>query len=209
MIIQSIALLDQMDKDLNTFAMRIREWYSWHFPELKDLVKDNYMFARCAAFIQDKASLFAQTEAEVGDRDGDDDERKMESSPTVDKLPGLVEIVGDPDTANAVVNSAKTSMGMACSAVDMINIVNFTQRMVKLAEYRKQLATYLSDKMSIVAPNLSTLIGDTVAARLISKVGSMYMSCLSVESDCCCCCFFFYENIYFYLSSFCFYRLDR
>lgn len=166
MIIQSIALLDQMDKDLNTFAMRTREWYSWHFPELKDLVKDNYMFARCAAFIQDKSSLFTSVE----NNDGEEEDRKMPASTGVDKLPGLIEILGDPDTANAVVNAAKTSMGMACSAVDMINIVNFTQRMIKLAEYRKQLATYLSDKMSIVAPNLSTLIGDTVAARLISKV---------------------------------------
>lgn len=52
MIIQCIAQLDQMDKDLNTFSMRVREWYSWHFPELKEVVKDNYMFARCAAFIQ-------------------------------------------------------------------------------------------------------------------------------------------------------------
>lgn len=52
MIIQSIALLDQLDKDLNTFAMRVKEWYSWHFPELKDIVKDNYIFARCAAYIQ-------------------------------------------------------------------------------------------------------------------------------------------------------------
>ena len=34
MIIQSIALLDQLDKDINTFCMRIREWYSYHFPEL-------------------------------------------------------------------------------------------------------------------------------------------------------------------------------
>ena len=34
MIIQSIALLDQLDKDINTFAMRMREWYSYHFPEL-------------------------------------------------------------------------------------------------------------------------------------------------------------------------------
>ena len=32
MIIQSIALLDQLDKDLNTFAMRVKEWYAWHFP---------------------------------------------------------------------------------------------------------------------------------------------------------------------------------
>jgi RNA processing factor Prp31 len=54
--------------------------------------------------------------------------------------------------------------------VDMVNIVNFTQRMVKLAEFRKNLSTYLSDKMNIVAPNLSALIGDTVGARLISKV---------------------------------------
>lgn len=39
MIIQSISLLDQLDKDLNTFAMRVREWYCWHFPELRELVK--------------------------------------------------------------------------------------------------------------------------------------------------------------------------
>jgi nucleolar protein 56 len=52
MIIQSIALLDQLDKDLNTFAMRVREWYGWHFPELKNIVRDNYLYARCAAFIQ-------------------------------------------------------------------------------------------------------------------------------------------------------------
>merc|ERR1712194_11056 len=53
-----------------------------------------------------------------------------------------------------------------CSAVDMVNIVNFTQRMIKLA-------SCMSHKMSVVAPNLSTLIGDTVAARLISKAGSL------------------------------------
>ena len=33
-IIQSIAILDTLDKDINTFAMRVKEWYGWHFPEL-------------------------------------------------------------------------------------------------------------------------------------------------------------------------------
>ena len=63
----------------------------------------------------------------------------------------------------------------------MVNIINFTQRMVKLAEFRKNLAAYLSDKMSVVAPNLSALIGDTVAARLISKVGrtSWFLLCFN------------------------------
>ena len=157
MIIQSIALLDQMDKDLNTFAMRIREWYSWHFPELRDIVKDNIMFARAAACIQDKSSLFQSSS------DDGDDEKK-------DKIADLILIVGDEDMAKAIQAAARTSMGMDCSAVDMVNIVNFTQRMVKLAEFRKNLSQYLTDKMNVVAPNLSALIGDTVGARLISKV---------------------------------------
>eukprot|EP00540_Astrosyne_radiata_P010476 CAMPEP_0116865810 /NCGR_PEP_ID=MMETSP0418-20121206/25668_1 /TAXON_ID=1158023 /ORGANISM="Astrosyne radiata, Strain 13vi08-1A" /LENGTH=417 /DNA_ID=CAMNT_0004501351 /DNA_START=178 /DNA_END=1431 /DNA_ORIENTATION=- len=162
MIIQSIALLDQMDKDLNTFAMRIREWYSWHFPELKDMVKDNYMFARSAAFIQDKASLVQGSGEE--DSAGENVQNKLE---------GLTEILGDEEMAKAVVSGARSSMGMDCSVVDMVNIVNFTQRMVKLAEYRQELALYLTEKMSVVAPNLSALVGDTVAARLISKAGSL------------------------------------
>jgi len=153
MVIQSIALLDQLDKDLNTFAMRVREWYSWHFPELKNIVADSYMYARVAALVQDKGSLFSEG--------------------SEDKVEKLLEIVGEQETVDAIVAAAKTSMGMDCSPLDMYNVTNFTQRMVALGAYRKQLALYLSDKMSIVAPNLSTLIGDTVAARLISKAGSL------------------------------------
>ena len=40
MVIQAIALLDTLDKDVNTFVMRVREWYSWHFPELVKIVAD-------------------------------------------------------------------------------------------------------------------------------------------------------------------------
>jgi nucleolar protein 56 len=172
MIIQSIALLDQLDKDINTFAMRIREWYSWHFPELKDIVKDNIAFARTAAFVQNKATLFTSSSSSHDPTEddtpmnGDHDEHNSDS----DKLMALSEIVGDIDTATLIVTAAKTSMGMECSSIDMLNIINFTQRMIKMAEYRKQLQFYLSDKMNMVAPNLSALIGDSVAARLISKV---------------------------------------
>jgi len=37
-IIQAIATLDQLDKAVNTFSMRVREWYGWHFPELIRIV---------------------------------------------------------------------------------------------------------------------------------------------------------------------------
>jgi nucleolar protein 56 len=45
--------------------------------------------------------------------------------------------------------------------------------MISLALYRKQLYAYLEEKMATVAPNLSALIGETVAARLIQKAGSL------------------------------------
>lgn len=149
MIIQSIALLDQMDKDINTFAMRVREWYCWHFPELRHIVTDNFTFARCASFIKDKSQL---------------DETK---------LAGLVEIVGEEDIAARILKAARSSMGMDTSEQDMMNIIIFTDRMISLALYRKQLYSYLEEKMATVAPNLSSLIGETVAARLIQKAGSL------------------------------------
>ena len=44
MIIQSIALLDQLDKDINTFSMRIREWWVHLFNLIfLKVIKDFYM----------------------------------------------------------------------------------------------------------------------------------------------------------------------
>merc|ERR1719340_343521 len=79
----------------------------------------------------------------------------------------------DSAKAKAVVDASKTSMGMDISQVDLMNIDMFANRVVSLAEYRKELAKYLQDKMSNVAPNLATLIGDVVGARLISHAGSL------------------------------------
>ena len=44
MIINAIALIDILDKDINTFIMRVREWYGWHFPELVKVINDNYTY---------------------------------------------------------------------------------------------------------------------------------------------------------------------
>ncbi|XP_035794942.1 nucleolar protein 56-like [Anopheles albimanus] len=149
MIIQSIALLDQLDKDINTFSMRIREWYSYHFPELVKIVPDNYLFAKVAHFIKDRKSL------------------------TKDSLEGLEELVMDSEKAQAIIDAAKMSMGMDISVIDLLNIEMFAKRVVNLSDYRQQLAGYLHSKMNNVAPNLQTLIGDQVGARLISKAGSL------------------------------------
>ena len=53
-------------------------------------------------------------------------------------------------------------LGMDISPIDLINIERFATRVVDLAEYRKQLSTYLSSRMHNVAPNLTTLVGEQV-----------------------------------------------
>ena len=40
------ALLDDLDKELNNYNMRCREWYGWHFPELGKIIPDNLIYAK-------------------------------------------------------------------------------------------------------------------------------------------------------------------
>jgi len=149
MIIQSISLLDQMDKDLNTFAMRCKEWYSWHFPELSRIVPDHKQFAKVVKIAGNKENL------------------------TEEHLPALEEVVGSAEKAQEILDAARASMGTDISEIDLENIDKFADRVVALAQYRENLHNYLLSKMAAVAPNLSTLIGEQVAARLISHAGSL------------------------------------
>ena len=51
---QTIALIEQMDKDINTFCMRLKEWFAWHFPELTKIVNDNQIYARIVNMLDGK-----------------------------------------------------------------------------------------------------------------------------------------------------------
>ncbi|ODH39600.1 hypothetical protein ACO22_01842 [Paracoccidioides brasiliensis] len=149
-IIQAIAILDQLDKAINTFSMRAREWYSWHFPELIRIVSDNQRYARVLLFVKSRKDL------------------------TDDKLHDLAAIVDDDEgIARSIIDAAKHSMGQDISPTDMENVLAFAERVVSLSTYRKNLHAYLVSKMSVVAPNLAALIGEIVGARLISHAGSL------------------------------------
>lgn len=69
-----------------------------------------------------------------------------------ERLSGLEEIVMDPELAASILKASRTSMGMDASPVDMTNIVSFCERMVKLSEYRRDLYTYLVDKVCADRP---------------------------------------------------------
>ncbi|CAD6186857.1 unnamed protein product [Caenorhabditis auriculariae] len=152
MVIQSIALLDQLDKDINLFGMRIREWYSYHFPELVKLVPDQYKYSRMAVTILDRNKM------------GENDNITAEISEILDE---------DEEKTAQVLEAARTSMGMDISELDLMNIKRFAGRVAALMEYRQQLHEYIKDRMDHCAPSLSALIGEQVGARLISHAGSL------------------------------------
>ncbi|KAF5390429.1 hypothetical protein D9757_005218 [Collybiopsis confluens] len=168
MIIQAIALLDQLDKDVNLFSMRIREWYGYHFPELVKLVPDNHTYARVVVFLGDKDTM--NEEKLPGLEELLEEVQSAAAKSTGEPLPGI----GSPSTtASNILAAARNSMGSSLSPVDMINISAFAQRVVSLSQYRLSLVSYLSVKMNDVAPSLTALLGERVGARLISHAGSL------------------------------------
>ena len=145
MIVQAIALLDDLDKELNTYAMRVKEWYGWHFPEMGRIVNDNLAYARVIL------SMGMRTSAAKSD---------------------LAEILPEEIEA-AVKAAAEISMGTEITNEDLENIQALAEQVVSFTEYRQQLSGYLSARMGAIAPNLTALVGDLVGARLIAHAGSL------------------------------------
>ncbi|CAG8773860.1 16172_t:CDS:2, partial [Racocetra persica] len=100
MIIQAIGLLDDLDKELNTYAMRVKEWYGSQ-------------------------------------------------------------------------RSSMISMGTEISDEDINNIIMGCDQVISLTVYRTELYDYLKSRMMAIAPNLTTIVGELVGARLISHAGSL------------------------------------
>ncbi|KAG2159068.1 uncharacterized protein EDB93DRAFT_1218888 [Suillus bovinus] len=145
MIVQAIALLDDLDKEINIYSMRVKEWYGWHFPEMGKIIVDNLAYAkvvRAMGFRTNAATTAFET---------------------------LL-----PEDLEAVLKAAaEISMGTEISDTDIQHIHALCDQVISITAYRAQLAEYLRNRMNAVAPNLTALVGDLVGARLISHAGSL------------------------------------
>jgi len=145
MIVQAISLLDDLDKELNTYAMRVREWYGWHFPEMGKIVPDNI--------------LYAKTAKKLGSRSN------VATTDLTDFLPEELE--------EEVKEAAQISMGTEVSEEDLDSIRALCDQVINIHEYREQLFEYLKNRMQAIAPNLTVIVGELVGARLIAHAGSL------------------------------------
>merc|ERR1712045_330487 len=145
MIVQAVSLLDDLDKELNNYIMRCREWYEWHFPEMGKVVTDNLAYVRTVQKMGMRVNAASTDLSEI--------------------LPEEVEV--------AVKEAAEISMGTEISEVDLLNIKHLCEQVVEIQEYRDQLYTYLKNRMIAIAPNLTAVVGELIGARLISHAGSL------------------------------------
>lgn len=144
--IQAIRAIDDIDKTVNLFASRMREWYSVHFPELDDLVADHRTYARIVYEVSRREDL------------------------TIEKLKKL----GFSESkAQRIVNAASKSMGADLSDTDIARIREFVKIILDMYDLRDLLTEYLGQVMKEVAPNITELVGPLLGARLLSLAGSL------------------------------------
>jgi nucleolar protein 56 len=144
--VQAIRAIDDIDKTINLFATRIREWYGVHFPELDELVKEHEDYIRIVA--------------EIGHRD----------NITVESLK---KIGFSEAKASKIVEAAASSVGADLSEHDAEAIRTLARIVLDLYQLRKTLTSYLGDVMSEVAPNITALVGPLLGARLLSLAGGL------------------------------------
>ncbi|XP_058119272.1 nucleolar protein 58 [Anopheles ziemanni] len=145
MIVQAQCLLDDLDKELNNYMMRVREWYGWHFPELGKILTDNVAYIKTIKLVGMRDNM---AETDLSDILIDELEQKVKEA-------------------------AEISMGTEISEEDITNIQNLCDEILSIHEYRSHLSEYLKTRMMAMAPNLTVLVGETVGARLIAHAGSL------------------------------------
>jgi len=147
LIIHAVGTLDEIDKFSNILISRLREWYSHHFPELDRLVPDHQLYLKLVSELGSRKNFTESAVKTVGD------------------LP--------QERAQRIVKAAESSLGAPFDELDLEAIESCVSQIFKLQELREHIAEYVDGLMSQVAPNLRTLVGATVGARLISLAGGL------------------------------------
>jgi nucleolar protein 58 len=180
MIVQAIALLDDLDKEINIYSMRVKVCDSpiWilnqscrHFASgmvrlaFPGVVKNHLgqpgicEGGETHGYQVIVACLLPILTANAGFRT---------SAAATDFAVILPE-----DLEATIKAAAEISMGTEISDSDLAHIHALCDQIISISEYRAQLSEYLRNRMIAIAPNLTVLVGELVGARLISHAGSL------------------------------------
>ncbi|KAK2195551.1 bifunctional Nop domain/Nop [Babesia duncani] len=149
MIVQAIGLLDDLDRDANNFAMRLKEWFGWHFPELSRIITDNLTYAKVVFAIERRENVNTENGRRI-----------------------LNEML-EAHVVEEICRASEISMGSDLMEEDLIVLKELSERLQEMLTYRNKLEEYLRFRMRALAPNLTYMVGEIIGARLLSHSGSL------------------------------------
>ncbi len=146
MIAQAILSIDDLDKTINLFMGRIREWYGLHFPELDGVIEKHETYARLVS------SLGKRLNFTLENLEKENMSRKK---------------------AAQVAKTARGQLGSELTEADIEQIQSLCRQTLGMYSSRKNLQEYASAAVEMVAPNVEALVGSLLAARLIALAGGL------------------------------------
>ncbi|MCS7373397.1 MAG: C/D box methylation guide ribonucleoprotein complex aNOP56 subunit [archaeon GB-1845-036] len=146
LVAQSINTIDDVNKTINLLVSRLREWYSIHFPELDNIVKDHKMYVKMVKFFGLRKNF---------------SEKK------------LLKMEVSSDRVKEIIYAANNSIGANIAEFDVKPIMNFASIIMHLYDMREELEKYIDQTMDEVAPNIKAIVGPLIGARLISLAGGL------------------------------------
>jgi nucleolar protein 56 len=145
-IAQGIQTLDDLDRTVNLFMGRLREWYGVYFPELDRLIEKHETYARLVMNLGDRESYTAEA-------------LEKENIPK--------------ERAGLVAKAAESSMGADIAERDLEQIQALAKNVLEFYELRKNMENYIDRTMEEMAPNVRAVAGALLGARLIAIAGSL------------------------------------
>lgn len=145
-VAQAIQTIDDLDKTLNLFMGRTREWYGLHFPELDRIVDKHETYARLITSLGRRENLTTENLEKEG-------------------LPKA--------KAEKIAKATKKSMGAELGEEDIDQIQAICKNVLKLYDVRESLERYADSVMEEVAPNIKAIAGPLLGARLIALAGGL------------------------------------
>ncbi len=143
---QAIQTLDDLDRTVNLFMGRLREWYGIYFPEMDRLIEKHETYSRLVMKLGYRENYtFEAVQAE-----GIPNER-----------------------SELLAKTAQSSMGADISETDLIQIQTLSRDVLSLYELRKSMENYVDRTMEELAPNIRTVAGALLGARMIAIAGGL------------------------------------
>lgn len=146
MVAQAILSIDDLDKTINLFMGRAREWNGLHFPELDRMLE--------------KHETYSNLVLNLGRRENFTVENLEKEGLSANK-------------AEQIAKTSRKSMGAELTDMDIQQIQNLCKQILELYNLRHTLQNYADSTVEEVAPNVQALVGSLLTARLIALAGGL------------------------------------